>query len=146
MGITEIIWSVIVGVLTGCASSWIVSLLFEKKASKREVHLRVNQEKQELYQYLLHLFDELIIVQKRRDVSRLIWILGAKPFSDYLTQAGKKEFISLLDEIDKLLDEISTFCFSRIDDEPFEQSERNTLTVWANTVISLSEKVKLVAE
>ncbi len=138
----EVIWSIVIGLLTGGVSGALVSFFFERRAAEKEKQLRIAYEKQELYQYLLHVFDELVIIQNKRDVSRLIWILGAKPFSSTLLNTTEKEISSLLEESEKVLDEISTFCFSRIDDVPFSNFEKDTITEWENAVIKLAGGVE----
>ena len=142
MTLKEIIWSIVIGLLTGCISGFIVSRFFERRAALKESQQRFEFEKQELSQFLYHVFDELVIIEQKRDVSRLIWILGTKPFCNSLYQSTKEDNKILLASIDDQIEEISTFCFCRLDSGPFDSYEEKTIVEWSNKVIQFTGRIK----
>lgn len=146
MTLKEIIWSIVIGLLTGCISGFIVSRFFEKSAALKESQQRFEYEKQELAQFLYHVFDELAIIEQKRDVSRLIWILGTKPFCNCLYQSTKEDNKKLLTSIDDQIEEIITFCFCKLDNEPFDFYEEKTIVEWSNEVIRLTGRVKEMSQ
>ncbi len=141
MSCIEALYNVFIGLITGCVSGVFVSYIFQKRANLKEAQKNFENEKKELSVFLNHVFDELIVVQQKRDVSRLIWILGTEPYSEMLKQSNIKSVISLMKQIDERIEEIRTFCFCRIDNEPFAQNEINVLTSWANETLQLAVRV-----
>lgn len=137
----EVFWNIIIGLLTGGISGYIVSRFFELKANKKESQYRFEKEKEELASFLHHVFDELIIVEQRRDVSRLIWILGTEPFCDSLKESDDEKTNYLLKQIEEIIEDIRTFCFCRIDNEPFSNDEIKTIVNWSNKAVQLARRV-----
>ena len=146
MTFEEIIWGIIIGLATGGISGFIVSRFFERRAATKEVQQRFEFEKQELSQFLHHVFDELAIIEQKRDVSRLIWILGTKPFCNCLYQSTKEDNKKILASIDDQIEEICTFCFCRLDSEPFDPYEEKTIVEWSNKVIQIAGRVKNMSQ
>lgn len=68
----NIVVSIIIGLGTGVLSSWFISSRYEKRSIKQAKIREFRDDKQQLYNYLMHIFDELNQIEQSIDTGRLV--------------------------------------------------------------------------
>lgn len=125
--------NIIVGIITGLISSFIVSVIFDYKSKKSEFE----KQKYELSIFLNHIFDELTLAEDSLDLSKTIWLLACRVYDSELQKSKNQE---LLKEIDMFIEEVYEFCFG-YHGISFNTEEKNMLISFEKRAIKYSEDV-----
>ena len=125
--------NIIVGIITGVISSFIVSIIFYYKSKKSEFE----KQKYELSVFLNHIFDELTLAEDSLDLSKTIWLLACRVYDSELQKLKNQE---LLEEIDMFIEEVYEFCFG-YHGISFNIEEKNTLIGFEKRAIKYSQEV-----
>ena len=148
MDIISFLVSILVGLITGFISSWYVSERFEQKAAKEAQKTRFEDDKQQLKNFILHVFDELVLIEQGHETSRLVWIIGGKPFCNSLYEARdrlKETDAVVLEQIDDTVEEIREFCFIREVSQALSENEESQIIQWTNALPVLARKVQFIS-
>jgi len=148
MDILSFLVSILVGLITGFITSWYVSKKFEQKAAKEAQKTRFEDDKQQLRNFILHIFDELVLIELGHDTSRLVWIIGGKPFCNSLYEAKdqlKETDAVVLQQVDDTVEAIREFCFIRDVSQALSENEEAQIIQWTNALPVLARKVQLIS-
>ena len=141
--IANIIIGAVVGLLTGCISSWLVSKKFEEKAARLNQERQFEEEKQQLHSFLNHVSDDLKLLEQSTDMGHLVWTIGCRPFCNNLVNL-KDSDSNLLNQIDRIIEEIHNFCFAS-HGLYFSEDARAKIAKWMAELSLLSQGVKFIS-
>lgn len=109
--VIDIIRDVVIGLVSGGVSSWIVSYFLKKKWDKQQHQISFERDKQIYHRYIERIRFELLTAQKSGDYDFVIRTIEDEPIResfDNLSKESSEEIRSISDYLSELKEEVSS--------------------------------------